>query len=81
MARQSSFSYHVLDSWEDVKELLGRTKSWAKKFNLLLGYTNALNEFDVCMHDHERDWGGEEFVKELAKRWKAVLKNPIRVGY
>lgn len=70
----TSFSYHVLDCWEIVKNSLAKSKSWPNKFNLLLGFTNAIKEFDTWMHDHEVGWGGEVFLADLAKRWKALLK-------
>lgn len=68
----TTFLIHGSTSWNDAST--SQTKSWAVKLSLLLGYTSAIKESDVWMHDHEYGWGGEVFLDELAKCWKAVLK-------
>jgi hypothetical protein len=74
MMFNTSYSYQVLDAFEDLKQLLTKTKSWAQKFNLLFAFTYMIDQHDVWMHDHEGGWGGEIMLKALATRWKAALK-------
>ena len=74
MMFNTSFSYQVLDAFEDLKIMLTKTKSWPQKFNLLFGFTFIIDQHDVWMHDHEVGWGGEIMLKALATRWKAALK-------
>jgi hypothetical protein len=74
MMFNTSYSYQVLDAFEDVKLKFTKTKSWPQKFNLLFGFTFMIDQHDVWMHDHELGRGGEIMLKALATRWKAVLK-------
>ena len=75
MMFNTSFSYHVEASFHQVlRPLLAKTKSAAKKFDLLLAYTHTLLTYDVWMHDNEG--GMDEMVKALAKSWKMLLKLP-----
>ncbi|KAL7479958.1 hypothetical protein ACHAWX_000144 [Stephanocyclus meneghinianus] len=69
----TSFSYDVLEAFELVKDRFNRTKSWPKKFDLLLGFTHAIKEFDYWLNDHEVGWGGEIMVKKLGQMWRRVL--------
>ncbi len=71
----TSFSYQVLDSLQDLQRGLKRCKDdWAKKFDKLLGYTVMVDQYDVWMHDHEGGWGGHRFIAALARLWKTVLQ-------
>jgi hypothetical protein len=74
MMFNTSYSYQVLNAFEDIKKLLTKTKSWTHKFNLLFAFTFMIDQHDTWMHDHECGWGGEIMLKALATRWKAVLK-------
>jgi hypothetical protein len=71
----TSFSYQVLDSLQDLQRGLKQCKQdWARKFDRLLGYTTMIDQYDVWMHDHEVGWGGHRFIAALARQWKAVLQ-------
>ena len=71
----TSFSYQVLDSLQDLQRGIKRCKDdWAKKFDKLLAYTIMIDQYDVWMHDHEVGWGGHRFVAALARLWKTVLQ-------
>lgn len=73
MMFNTSFSYEVLDSFERFKGMHKRAKSWKAKFDLLLGFTDVLNDYDVWMHDHEGGWGGEKMIAGLARMWRSAL--------
>ena len=73
MMFDTSFSYVVLDAFDEMKRLHGKAKSWANKLNYLFGYTFIVARYDVWMQDHECGWGGEKMIKDLAKMWKKVL--------
>mmetsp|Transcript_24166 Transcript_24166/g.52125 ORF Transcript_24166/g.52125 Transcript_24166/m.52125 type:complete len:208 (-) Transcript_24166:320-943(-) len=74
MCFNTSFSYEVKDGfYEFLSKEYSRTKKQSSKFDLLLGYTYNLQEYDVWMHDNEGDMDG--FVSDLAKMWKDLLTN------
>ena len=69
----TSFSYEVRDSLYYVQQRMrSRTTKWSDKFDLLLGYTHALQHYDAWMCDNEG--GMEGMVKGLARLWKNILK-------
>jgi hypothetical protein len=74
MMFNTSFSYTVHDSLEQLKSLLkGKAnKTPAQKLDLLFAYTHTVKEYDVWMHDNEGDMG--DFTKGLAAIWKRLLK-------
>jgi hypothetical protein len=69
----TSFSYDILDAFDQFKTLYTKAKTHADKFDLLLAYTYNIGEHDVWMHDNEG--GMEGMVKNLASMWKKQLKN------
>jgi hypothetical protein len=81
MMFNTSFSYELLGAFETFKKKFQAGIPAAKKFNLILGFTNAISQYDVWMHDHECEWGGERMIAGLARMWKALMKNkPEQLG-
>lgn len=74
MMFNTSFSYQVLDGFDDFKSTLyAKAKTAADKFDLLFAFTYNLKEFDTWMHDNEGGMDG--MVKALASMWKRLLKS------
>lgn len=71
MMFNTSYSYHVLDSWIRLKPRLGRMTP-DKKFDALLAFTSTILDHDVWIHDNEGDMGS--LVKGLATVWRNLLK-------
>ena len=71
----TSFSYHVLGTWDIVKKRLSKipAKNPSHKLDLLIAYTYTIKEHDVWMHDNEGGMG--ELVQGLANAWKRLLSN------
>jgi hypothetical protein len=67
----TSFSYHVVATWDTVKKSLCREKDPSKKLDLLFAYSYNLEQFDNWMHDNEGDI--RPLVKGLATAWKSLL--------
>jgi hypothetical protein len=68
----TSFSYHVLDTWEFAKRRLNyEPMTPTKKFDFLLAYTYTLLENRVWMHDNMG--GMDELVNGLAAAWRRLL--------
>ena len=70
----TSFSYEVMESFDEMRQEYSRTSDWGARFDMLFAYTHTIEEQDVWMHDHEVGWGGEVWLASLAKLWRAVLK-------
>lgn len=68
----TSFSYQVLEEFVDLAADLPDAEP-AARFDKLLGFTRAIHNHDVWMHDHESGWGGPKMLKKLAKLWKSTL--------
>jgi hypothetical protein len=73
MMFNTSFSYHVFREHDYLCNDLKR-KSLAKKFNLLFAFSYIIMKYDVWLHDHEDEEVLIAMIKDLAKRWKALLK-------
>ena len=73
MCFNTSFSYEVLDSWEQLESRFLPRKSISKKFDILFAYTFLLLRFDTWMTDNEG--GMDVVVKGLGAAWKKLLKN------
>lgn len=69
----TSFSYDVLNAWNEFTVRFHDAKDNQEKFDLLLGFTHTIKEHDVWMHDHEAGWGGDDMVKQLGQSWTLVL--------
>mmetsp|Transcript_33500 Transcript_33500/g.52734 ORF Transcript_33500/g.52734 Transcript_33500/m.52734 type:complete len:233 (-) Transcript_33500:271-969(-) len=77
MMFNTSFSYEVIHAFGQFKKRLQKGKTWADKFDLLFGFTMAIDKYDVWMNDHEMGWrqeGGDAMLRFLASKWKAALK-------
>lgn len=70
----TSFSYEVIESFDQLRQEYSRTSDWGARFDMLFAYTHTIAEQDVWMHDHEVGWGGERWLASLAKLWRAVLQ-------
>eukprot|EP00594_Rhizosolenia_setigera_P018038 CAMPEP_0178965398 /NCGR_PEP_ID=MMETSP0789-20121207/16261_1 /TAXON_ID=3005 /ORGANISM="Rhizosolenia setigera, Strain CCMP 1694" /LENGTH=253 /DNA_ID=CAMNT_0020650381 /DNA_START=81 /DNA_END=842 /DNA_ORIENTATION=+ len=73
MMFNTSFSWEILSGFSHFKKnIYQKKKSWKLKFDVLLAYTRVLHTYDVWMNDNEGQLN--DFVRDLAKLWKAVLK-------
>jgi hypothetical protein len=70
----TTFSYEVLDAFSEVKATVRKTSSWGVKFDMLFAFTYTINEYDTWVNDHECGWGGNRFIRSLAKLWYGVLQ-------
>lgn len=77
MMFNTTFSYEVLSAFDEFKRVYNKTKNAKEKLNLILGFTSALEDYDVWMHDHEVGWGSEfgggKMISGLARMWKNLL--------
>ena len=71
----TSFSYEVLQAFDDFFSLLKKKKTAGEKFDYLFAFTRSVQDHDTWMHDHEVGWGGHKPIAKLAKAWKEVLAN------
>jgi hypothetical protein len=72
----TQFSYQIIEAYDDMDtKYKSLRQNYKKKFDMLLGFTYTLNEYDFWMDDHEVGWGtdfgGSAFIKGLARKWKA----------
>lgn len=70
------YSYTILQSFGQFVDFC-KGRPWPEKADYLMAYTKMLGAYDVWMHDHEICWadsGGREFIRDLAKMWRDMLK-------
>ena len=71
----------ALDSFEQVLEDVKKMKNWSLRFDTLLAFTRVISNYDIWLHDHEADLGGEKLIAALAKEWKKLLsKDDMTLG-
>jgi len=69
----TSFSYTVFSEHKCLQNDL-KYKSLVQKFNLLFAFTYTILSYDHWLRDHEDEEFLVAMIKDLAKRWKALLK-------
>jgi len=72
MSFNTSFSWHVLETWRTMKKRLSKVKTKPSlELDMLMAYTYVLKEYDTWMNDNEGGMG--EIVEGLASAWKRLL--------
>ena len=69
----TSFSYTVFREHEYLCDDLKRN-SFVKKFNMVFAFCHIIIKYNVYLDAHEDEELLISMIKDLAKRWKALLK-------
>mmetsp|Transcript_258 Transcript_258/g.575 ORF Transcript_258/g.575 Transcript_258/m.575 type:complete len:251 (-) Transcript_258:402-1154(-) len=78
----TSFSYQIIEAYEEFKIRYQQAKDPSIKFNYLFGFTQCLEDYDSWMTDHEGGWGsefgGQEMLTGVGRMWKDQFKKVAR---
>ena len=64
------FSNQVMEAWRVFQCKYRNQKSWPNKFDMLVGFTDALKDHNTWMHEA----GFDQMVAGLARLWKTLLR-------
>eukprot|EP00497_Spongosphaera_streptacantha_P002656 TRINITY_DN3250_c0_g1_i1.p1 TRINITY_DN3250_c0_g1~~TRINITY_DN3250_c0_g1_i1.p1 ORF type:complete len:152 (-),score=44.95 TRINITY_DN3250_c0_g1_i1:27-482(-) len=73
MMFNTSFSYHIVASINDLVLEFEAETEWKGKLDALFAYTHTIKQHDCWIHDHEVGWDGPEMLSILGRLWKETL--------
>lgn len=65
----------TLQAWNTLQEKYALQKSQICKFDMLLGFTDAIKDYNDWMTFPEQDWN-DDMLCGLARMWNVLLKKP-----
>lgn len=71
-ASETEFASHVWDTWRLFQCKYRNQKCWKLKLNMILGFTDAIKDYDGWMVSTAYPWN--ELTMGLGRLWKALLK-------
>lgn len=78
-ASESELALQVWDMWHMFQSKYRNIKCWKNKLNMILGFTDAIKDYDGWMHSTEYPW--DQLTLGLARLWKSLLKkSPEELG-